>query len=401
MEEKQNIQQLALQLRGFAVFRALLQDEVLHGLLACADAEKNENLSRQVECYAEFVSCLYRAGGNLGNHLLRLILESENQIVLCKAKGQPILPAMWQCMQAELHLCTALSALFPADVMPADAGVELPLWESTRHDFYDVYNARLGNIATKGYGVFASYHVFTLGQGTRLHPVKNPDSQRLSRLTGYQRERGQILVNTQALLNGLPANNILLYGDAGTGKSSTVKALANEYHTQGLRLVEIRKDQLYQIPDLMDILAENPLTFILFIDDLSFPTDDKDFTALKAILEGNVAARPRNIVVYATSNRRHLVKENFASRQMDIHEGDTREEEASLAARFGLTITFIKPDKELYGDIVKNLAAEYEVHTPFEQLFKAAEAHALRYGGRSPRVARQFVEYWKAVEAGQ
>lgn len=398
MEEKQDMQKIALQLRGFAVLRSLLQDSVLHNFLACIESA-GEALPCRVERYAAFVSSLYSAGGNLGDHLLRLLLESENQVVLCKARGEQVLPVMWQCMQAELAVCTALSRLSPADILPQNIQIQLPLWENTQYDFYEEYTARLHNIYTKGYGVFANYHMFTLGQGTRLLPVKNPDPQRLDSLTGYRREREQIQLNTKALLNGLPANNILLYGDAGTGKSSTVKALANEYSAQGLRLVEIRKDQLYQIPALMDVLAENPLTFILFIDDLSFPADDKDFTALKAILEGNIAARPRNMVVYATSNRRHLVKENFAARQTDVHEADTREEEASLAARFGLTVTFLKPDRELYADIVKNLAKEYELHTSFEELFKMAEAHALRYGGRSPRIARQFIEYWKAVEA--
>ncbi|MEG2038838.1 MAG: DUF815 domain-containing protein, partial [Oscillospiraceae bacterium] len=136
--------------------------------------------------------------------------------------------------------------------------------------------------------------------------VKNPDPQRLSSLTGYQEQRKKVLTNTLALLDGLEANNILLYGDAGTGKSSTVKAIVNECHAQGLRLIELKKNQLYHIPELLDTLAQNPLKFILFIDDLSFSSNDNDFTALKAILEGSVAARQGNIVVYATSNRRHL-----------------------------------------------------------------------------------------------
>ena len=144
-------------------------------------------------------------------------------------------------------------------------------------------------------------------------------------MPGYEREREKVIANTRALLEGKPANNVLLYGDAGTGKSSAIKAIANAFADQGLRLVEVKKNQLYQIPDLIDQLAANPLKFILFIDDLSFSSNDDNFAALKAILEGSVGGRARNIAVYATSNRRHLIKETLTDRTGDdIHEADTR-----------------------------------------------------------------------------
>ena len=171
--------------------------------------------------------------------------------------------------------------------------------------------------------------------------ASTPDPQRLSELPGYEKEREKVIANTKALLAGMPANNVLLYGDAGTGKSSAVKAIANEFAPEGLRLVEVKKNQLYQIPDLMDKLAANPLKFILFIDDLSFTANDDNFAALKAILEGSVGGRAKNIAVYATSNRRHLIKETLTDRTGDdIHEADTRQELMSLSARFGLTVTF-------------------------------------------------------------
>ena len=190
---------------------------------------------------------------------------------------------------------------------------------------------------------------------------------------------------------------MLLYGDAGTGKSSAIKAIANEYAARGLRLVEVKKNQLYQIPDLMDQLAANPLKFILFIDDLSFTTNDDNFAALKAILEGSVGGRAGNIAVYATSNRRHLIKETLEDRQgSDIHESDTRQELMSLAARFGLTVTFGQPDKSRFVQIVTDLAAQYGVEDDPEKLIVRAEAFAIRAGGRSPRVAKQFIELCKA-----
>ncbi len=195
----------------------------------------------------------------------------------------------------------------------------------------------------------------------------------------------------------MPAVNVLLYGDAGTGKSSSVKAIANEFAADGLRLVEVKKNQLYQIPALLDSLAQNPLKFILFIDDLSFSANDDNFAALKAILEGSVGGRSQNVVVYATSNRRHLIKETLSDRSGDdIHEADTRQELMSLSARFGLTVTFQRPDKVRFEEILLDLAKQYGVQMPSDQLFIKGEAFAIRAGGRSPRVARQFIELLSA-----
>lgn len=199
------------------------------------------------------------------------------------------------------------------------------------------------------------------------------------------------------MLSGKPAVNVLLYGDAGTGKSSSVKAIANEFAADGLRLVEVKKNQLYQIPALLDSLAQNPLKFILFIDDLSFSANDDNFAALKAILEGSVGGRSQNVVVYATSNRRHLIKETLSDRSGDdIHEADTRQELMSLSARFGLTVTFQRPDKVRFEEILLDLAKQYGVQMPSDQLFIKGEAFAIRAGGRSPRVARQFIELLSA-----
>ena len=190
---------------------------------------------------------------------------------------------------------------------------------------------------------------------------------------------------------------MLLYGDAGTGKSSTIKALANEYRDAGLRLVEVRRNQLFFIPNLLEQLASLPLKFIIFIDDLSFSSNDDNFASLKAILEGSVSRQASNTIIAATSNRRHLVKESVSDRfQDDLHESDTRQELLSLSARFGLVVTFQKPDKNRYLYIVKALANEYGLSVDPEELAEKAEAFALRAGGRTPRVARQFIEQIKS-----
>lgn len=240
--------------------------------------------------------------------------------------------------------------------------------------------------------MFSAYHVF-LYDAEGLHPVMHPDPQQLSQLSGYERETGIVLRNTEALLSGGTPSNLLLYGDAGTGKSSTIKAVANAYPQKGLRLIEIKKEHLHLLPKLMELLAENPLKFIVFIDDLTFSGNDAQFSALKGILEGSVAARAKNTVIYATSNRRHLVKENADDRSgNDLHLNDTLQEVMSLSARFGMTITYQKPDKASYLSIVQHLAQEYGLQMPQDELFQKAETFAIRQNGRSPRTAKHFVE---------
>ena len=241
--------------------------------------------------------------------------------------------------------------------------------------------------------------MFYLDGSGSIVPVRNPDSTRLSSLIDYKREQQIILDNTNALLEGRPAANVLLTGDAGTGKSSTVKAVVNELHHRGLRILEVRKEQLHQIPGILDELNSNPLKFILFIDDLSFQKDDDNFSALKAILEGSVSARSSNVVIYATSNRRHLVKETFSDRDGDdVHRNDTMQEIISLSERFGIQVTFQKPDKKTYLTIVRHLAREKGITLPDSELELQAERYALNRGGRSARAATQFVDGLAARE---
>ena len=384
-------------LRSLVIFRELLMDPVIAGfeaVLAMADEDDGDAFA--TVC-AEFESSLFESTESWTDYLCNAVLQSENVCVRRKAHGE-LSPVLADSLQRELALLNELAGLTLEEIL---AGMEnapdfFAAWTTHPCDLPGEYARRMNEVSVKGYGMFARYHVFVVEDG-QLVPVKHPDPQRLSELPGYEKEREKVIANTEALLEGRPANNVLLYGDAGTGKSSTIKAIANEYAPRGLRLVEVKKNQLFQIPDLMDQLASNPLKFILFIDDLSFTTNDDNFAALKAILEGSVGGRAGNIAVYATSNRRHLIKETLEDRSgSDIHESDTRQELMSLAARFGLTVTFGQPDKSRFVQIVSDLAAQYGVGEDPEKLIVKAEAFAIRAGGRSPRVAKQFIELCKA-----
>ena len=392
-------------LHGLVVFRSLLDDPVVAKLLDLTDRMEAgaPGYGPVCDAVAQFEAALFEHTTNWGSYLSAAVLEAETVCVRQAASGT-LAPALQTALDSELAFLQALCGLTLDELLAAAGSAAgqaqelafLPRWETSGIDLPAAYAQRMSEVGKKGYGMFAKHHVFTVENG-QLVPVKYPDPQRLSELPGYEKEREKVIANTKALLAGMPANNVLLYGDAGTGKSSAVKAIANEFAPEGLRLVEVKKNQLYQIPDLMDKLAANPLKFILIIDDLSFTANDDNFAALKAILEGSVGGRAKNIAVYATSNRRHLIKETLTDRTGDdIHEADTRQELMSLSARFGLTVTFQRPEKARFENILAELAKQHGIDMPMDQLLVKAEAFAIRAGGRSPRVAKQFIEQCEA-----
>ena len=392
-------------LHGLVVFRSLLDDPVVAKLLDLTDRMEAgaPGYGPVCDAVAQFEAALFEHTTNWGSYLSAAVLEAETVCVRQAASGT-LAPALQTALDSELAFLQALCGLTLDELLAAAGSATgqaqelafLPRWETSGIDLPAAYAQRMSEVGKKGYGMFAKHHVFTVENG-QLVPVKYPDPQRLSELPGYEKEREKVIANTKALLAGMPANNVLLYGDAGTGKSSAVKAIANEFAPEGLRLVEVKKNQLYQIPDLMDKLAANPLKFILFIDDLSFTANDDNFAALKAILEGSVGGRAKNIAVYATSNRRHLIKETLTDcTGDDIHEADTRQELMSLSARFGLTVTFQRPEKARFETILAELAKQHGIDMPMDQLLVKAEAFAIRAGGRSPRVAKQFIEQCEA-----
>ncbi len=388
---------LRLRLRALTVFRNLQNDPVMSGLmrlLDCIHEQAAEHMA--IDAYAGFVHCLLCSGNSsLGAHIQSIVNDDENVYIRTIGRGEIPPKAMQQCVTQELMTLQQTADLTP-DQLTAAIGENydfLPPFETSAVQLAADYEHRLQNIGAYGYGMYARYRMFYINSQNHIVPVRNPDRTRLSALVDYQREKKIIVDNTIALLEGKPAANILLTGDAGTGKSSTVKAVVNELCDRGLRILEVRKEQLREIPAILDELHSNPLKFILFIDDLSFQKGDDNFSALKAILEGSVSAKSGNVVIYATSNRRHLVKESFADREGDdVHRNDTMQEIISLSERFGIHITFQKPDKKTYLDIVRHLAVEKNVQMDPTQLEMLAERYALGRGGRSARAATQFVD---------
>lgn len=382
------MKELKLKLHSLSIFRELLKDPVISSLLAYLEAPSNF-------AYAEFVAALYKENGGNISEYVRLICEnSENVYVKTVGKGLCAPDHLYQALLQELQTMQQISELTPEKLSaPLENTAFLPRFTTTDINICDMYLHRTENIGKYGYGIYAKNRMFYVNEAGEIVAVKHPDRIQLSDLVDYERERQIIIDNTTALLAGKPAANILLTGDAGTGKSSSVKAVVNALWEEGLRIIEVRKDQLHAIPKVLDELSVHPLKFILFIDDLSFLKDDDNFNALKAVLEGSVTARSDNVVIYATSNRRHIIKEKFSDREGDdIHRNDTIQELVSLSERFGIHITFSKPDKLTYLHIVRHLAKENGIVMEQQQLEMLAERFALERGSRSARLARQFID---------
>ncbi|MEE0185462.1 MAG: ATP-binding protein [Oscillospiraceae bacterium] len=390
---KNSLQELHYRLNSLVIFRDVMNCRTIQSLERLLESLEDNDTLKQLKAYSDFVSNLYRHHNDLSSYILTLILEDENIYMIRTAHRLEISKKMEECLFSELESLQMIAEMTSSQVKKEIAyDGFLPDWDNTYYDFKKEYLNRIDNIERYGYGIYAKYYMFIV-KDSRIVPVKYPDEVKLSQLIGYEKQRQLVIDNTLALINGKPASNVLLSGDAGTGKSSSVKAIANEFRDKGLRIIEIRKDQLREIPEIIDGLSKNPLKFILFIDDLSFAKDDDNFGALKAILEGSVSARANNIVIYATSNRRHLVKESFSDRDGDdVHRNDTVQELISLSERFGLRITFSKPNKYEYLEIVKGLAKLNSLDMSEEELEKEAERFAVGRSGRSARAAKQFID---------
>jgi predicted AAA+ superfamily ATPase len=356
------------------------------------------------------------------SHLVGRILDDENPFSLGAERGEISTSVL---EQAGLDLRT-LREMFALDAavllgrvesaVPALVGIWVP-WtdpdpaeESPRRtiarkllaagDWGACAELLAGHYVRHGAGPYGRHRAFLWKDG-RLRAVSRPDPVSLAELVAYEREREPLIRNTGRFLAGLPAHHALLYGLPGTGKSSTVKAIMNEYAHEGLRLVEVKKEDLAELQGVLEVLRGRGRRFILFVDDLSFEEHEVEYKALKALLEGSVEEPPENVRLYATSNRRNLIRESFSERGDgsagdDVHTRDTMQEKLSLAGRFGLRLTFPSPDQARFLEIVARLARERGLAIPTEDLRERALLWDRWHAGRSGRTARQFVDELEA-----
>ncbi|MCI0620201.1 MAG: ATP-binding protein [Acidobacteria bacterium] len=424
------------------IYRSVLSDPVVSALLELLDLLcRNAKLTRKgllriAESYATFfsrlaerteTSCQGWLGTPWQNHLLTLIFNDEN-VFSSKAQhcrstdfGKSLLG------QVELDLCR-LQRLYHADagtvlslLQKCDPEAEWLGWdelggaESSSHSglarqqtaqlFHEAAEwslllpALAGCYLQAGAGLFAQYRAFhwkpaAVGGGVR--PIREPDPIRLEELVGYESQKEWLVRNTEHFLAGRPANNVFVYGDRGTGKSSAIKALLNHFPSQPLRMIEVSRDDLGDLPEVMMLVRPRRERFILFVDDLSFEEGETQYKTLKAVLEGSLEARPKNVLIYASSNRRHLIKEYFSDRNDlrsdEVRQQDTLQEKVSLADRFGIQLVFVTPSQQEYLAIVRFMTHRRQLPIGEEELRRRALQWVQLHNARSGRTARQFVD---------
>lgn len=396
-------------LSSLSVFRGIMKRSVpksYYNLLLSLNKQPDEFL----RAYGEFYSLVSERGcsDRLAYSMTEAALFDENCFTLAAAGGtdNELPNEVLRAVKRDCEAILAAANLTADEVLDAyaykdeiaDVISSLPRWQAGDcAESFKMFDGSLKNVAAyykqNGCGIFARYKAFIWRDGD-IQPVLHHDKIDMDDFIGYERQRGEVIQNTKSFIEGKSCNNCLLYGDMGTGKSSTVKAIANWFRKDGLRIVEIPKERLIDFPLLVDKIAALPMKFIIFIDDLSFQKQDQSYTTLKAVLEGGLAARPKNALIYATSNRRHLVKESLADRSWDddVNTRDNMQESLSLSDRFGLKVCYSAPSKKEFVEIACKLAKDRGIDMSDGELALGAERFALIKGGRSPRCAKQYVE---------
>ena len=381
---------------GLTVYRNLLDRKpvaALHRLLGQLEQGLGD-----VNSYADIFYALAQEGyDSLSAYLEDHLRYDESPYGEAAARGTAS-PTLQEAARRDVQVlrslanlpCSELKGQLMANLPKSwqQAVEALPEWNvgagfsfETLTEFYQV----------NGCGEFARYQAF-LWQGGALHPVPHPDFMLEEAMWGYERQRNQVIENTRALMAGKSVNNVLLYGKSGTGKSATVKAMLGLPEFEGLRLIEMPKDELTDIPKLVRMLGHRPQKFIIFIDDLSFDREDRTFSCLKSILEGGLEPRPANVAVYCTSNRRHLVRQNFSDRSGDeVDANETIQDKTSLAERFGLKILYTELTKPQFLQMAEDLTRAHGLELDPKIIQQEAVKWDIRHPSRSPRSANQFV----------
>ncbi|MGI6704807.1 MAG: ATP-binding protein [Clostridia bacterium] len=427
---------LVASLKELIVLREILKEKPVICLFEfCNSILENEaDYSRIAEAYHEWLASLIRfpRGGFVTDKwkdvILTFLLLRENPFSAAARTGKPD-RVIWKAMHRDLFILEELFRLdnrlikeWCKEVLPPSVHQRVEAWmdwsgekedmtpvadhlksmvqKLSRLQGWDALIQEIWDFHRKyGCGDFVQYRAFRWSGERGLEAIPSPDPIRMEDLVGYESQKKELIHNTERFLAALPANNVLLYGDRGTGKSSMVKALIHYFHKENLCLVELGRDDLKGYLPLIEILRKQPNRFILFIDDLSFEDNETEYKSLKALLEGGIASRPSNVLIYATSNRRHLIKETFNDRgpehlynaEEEIFRGDALQEKRSLSDRFGITLTFLAPDRDLYIHMIEKMLKKEGMHIPKEELIRKATQWEMRFNGKSGRAARQFV----------
>ncbi len=386
-------------LMSLSVYKNILETEPMQALLRLTQAKTADGL---IQCYTDLVYSVWNAGFSTLPECIAWHLKYDESFIggdiasgtapdyMKDAAAMDIRRlssvSMLSCAGLKRNIGAACSRLGEEFASIIQNLAELPMGESFDED--DIFESYRKN----GCGQFALGRAFHWEKG-QLSPVKHSDPIDQDDMIGYEFQRNAVIENTRVLLSGKPTNNVLLYGDSGTGKSATVKSLVNIPEFYNLRLIEIAKNSLDELTELIRTISHHTQKFIVYIDDLSFEQEDKGFSALKTALEGGLERRPDNVAIYATSNRRHMIRESFSDRQGDdVHVRETLEERTSLSERFGLRLSYLALDKKRYQDMVLSLCHRMNLTIPDSQILVEANRWELQHGGRTPRVAVQLVE---------
>jgi predicted AAA+ superfamily ATPase len=395
MKQIRKIHEIAILFNKLIIYRSLKQEPLIIELLDTLEqVAEFADISLLSGWYGAILEQAPDAGNPWTEYLCGLIKNHENYFSLACEKGTypNLSPNLLTAVQSDLKNLSLLLSWNPGALLTSSGGDEifpeepdLPGHGLTLREMADGYK--------RGAGLFGQYSSFLWQARKRcFNPVVAPDPVTFYDLIGIESQKSVLIQNTIQFIKGYPSNNVLLYGDRGTGKSSSIKALHNWFAAAGLRMIEINKDDLTDFPLIIPFLRNRGLKFILYVDDLSFEADEVAYKHLKAVLEGGLEAKPANVLIYATSNRRHLIRETFADRDEDLHSNDAIQERLSLADRFGVTLTFQTPTQAEYLEIVNGLAGQRQLRLPPEEIETRALQWAMLHNGRSGRTAKQFID---------